>query len=129
MSLAIITRRSELLIYLTEQKEKGKTIGFVPTMGALHEGHASLVNISAQQNDYTILSIFVNPKQFGPNEDFSKYPRTFQDDIHLAEKSGATAVFLLLLRKCILKISLRKCQFQKLPIFYAVLIGLGTLME
>lgn len=93
MTLTVITRRLELLTYLSEQRKKNCTIGFVPTMGALHEGHASLISTSAAQNDCTVVSIFVNPKQFGPNEDFAKYPRTFQEDIDIAQKSGAQIVF------------------------------------
>lgn len=68
-------------------------LGFVPTMGALHEGHASLVRRSAAENARTLVSIFVNPTQFGPNEDLAKYPRTLEADLKLCERAGASAVF------------------------------------
>jgi pantoate--beta-alanine ligase len=68
-------------------------IGFVPTMGALHEGHVSLIKRSAAENPVTVLSIFVNPTQFGPNEDLASYPRTFENDLELAKRSGANFVF------------------------------------
>ncbi len=89
----------KLMVSVQELKEfrasiaSNKTIGFVPTMGALHEGHGSLIEKSASENNETVVSIFVNPTQFGPNEDFSSYPRTLQQDLDLAEKYGATAVF------------------------------------
>lgn len=66
----------------------------VPTMGALHEGHASLIREAAKQSKPVVVTIFVNPTQFGPREDFSKYPRTVDDDLRIAEAHGAAAVFL-----------------------------------
>ncbi|WP_186645773.1 pantoate--beta-alanine ligase [Fluviispira vulneris] len=93
MPLIIITRKKELMQYVDEQKEKRKTIGFVPTMGALHEGHASLIRQSVNENDCTIVSIFVNPKQFSIHEDLANYPRTFQSDSELCDKCNATLLF------------------------------------
>ncbi len=72
----------------------GGRIGFVPTMGALHEGHRRLIETSVRTTDATVVSIFVNPRQFGPNEDFAKYPRTEAEDLALCEATGAAVVFL-----------------------------------
>ena len=74
-------------------KSLNKTIGLVPTMGALHLGHASLIKKSVEENDFTIVSVFVNPVQFGINEDFDKYPRTLEKDAKLCEELGADIVF------------------------------------
>jgi pantoate--beta-alanine ligase len=71
----------------------GKTVGFVPTMGALHEGHLSLVRAGKTRCDVVVVSIFVNPTQFGPNEDFGKYPRTFERDRELLQCEGVDLLF------------------------------------
>lgn len=84
---------AELKKSVAKFKQEGKTIGLVPTMGALHEGHASLIKASHEENDITIVSVFVNPTQFGPNEDYSAYPRTLEKDCIVAEKAGADVVF------------------------------------
>jgi pantoate--beta-alanine ligase len=88
-----ITKVSEMQEFSRQMRREGKTLGFVPTMGALHEGHLSLVRKSAEENDVTVVSIFVNPTQFGPGEDFEKYPRNLAKDTDLVAKAGATAVF------------------------------------
>lgn len=72
----------------------GKTTAFVPTMGYLHEGHLSLLRIGKQKADDLVLSIFVNPAQFGPNEDLSSYPRSLDRDLEMAAKEGVDAVFV-----------------------------------
>lgn len=76
-----------------ERNRSGHTIGLVPTMGALHAGHASLIRAAAASCDRVVVSIFVNPTQFGPNEDYAVYPRTFDADCALAQSEGASAVF------------------------------------
>jgi pantoate--beta-alanine ligase len=72
---------------------QGKTIGFVPTMGYLHEGHVALLNEARKQNDIVVLSIFVNPLQFGPNEDFDRYPRDIKRDETIAKEAGVDVLF------------------------------------
>jgi pantoate--beta-alanine ligase len=74
-------------------KSKNRTIGFAPTMGYLHEGHLSLVRASKKKADVTVVSIFVNPTQFGPKEDFRTYPRDFEGDAGLLEKEGVDVLF------------------------------------
>lgn len=83
----------EVRSILKEQRASGKSIGFVPTMGFLHEGHLSLIKKAKAQNDYVVVSIFVNPTQFGPNEDFEDYPRDYEKDYQLSLASGADLVF------------------------------------
>ena len=73
---------------------KSKKLGFVPTMGALHLGHLSLIRNAIDNNDIVIVSIFVNPTQFGVNEDFGMYPRTHQKDIELCKNAGVSAIFM-----------------------------------
>lgn len=80
--------------YLQFQQKKGKTVGFVPTMGALHAGHQSLIEQSTQQADCTVCSIFVNPTQFNDPNDFKKYPVTIQADLALLLKAGNDVLFL-----------------------------------
>lgn len=74
-------------------KKEGKTVGLVPTMGYLHEGHASLIKRCRQENDIVVVSVFVNPTQFGPNEDLEAYPRDFNRDSALCESLGADLIF------------------------------------
>jgi len=76
-----------------ERNDGGNTIGLVPTMGALHAGHASLIRAAANSVGFVAVSIFVNPTQFGPNEDYARYPRTFAADCALAKAEGADVVF------------------------------------
>lgn len=76
-----------------EIKLKGKTIGFVPTMGALHEGHLSLIRQAGKENDLVVVSVFVNPIQFGPKEDFKQYPRDLKKDSLLCRKVGVDIIF------------------------------------
>jgi pantoate--beta-alanine ligase len=91
---AIFNRASALLERIAILKAEGKKVGFVPTMGALHEGHLSLVSQSKRENDHTIVSIFVNPTQFNDQKDLLHYPRTIAQDLDLLDSAGETDVFI-----------------------------------
>lgn len=83
----------ELRGFIGECRTEGKSVGFVPTMGALHQGHASLVRRSVKENDVTVVSVFVNPTQFNDKNDLKNYPRTLESDCVLLENEGASIVF------------------------------------
>ncbi len=93
MSIPVFNTASDIFSYVAHSRAAGKTIGFVPTMGALHQGHATLIGQSAEENNITIASIFVNPQQFNDPADFDRYPQTFDQDLHLLEANGCSAVF------------------------------------
>jgi pantoate--beta-alanine ligase len=88
-----ITSPSELTAASLRERQAGKCVGFVPTMGALHQGHLSLVRAARSRCDVVVASVFVNPKQFGPTEDFAKYPRTLESDSALLAQENCDYVF------------------------------------
>jgi len=92
--MRIIKTIKEMQALRTELRSDGKSVGFVPTMGALHDGHLSLVTKSVEDNDITIVSIFVNPTQFGPGEDFNRYPKDHKGDIEKISTLNVETVFL-----------------------------------
>ncbi len=91
--MEVTSKVAELQGKIKGWKQKGLRVGFVPTMGYLHEGHLSLVREAKRRNDRTAISIFVNPKQFGPAEDYNIYPRDFKRDAALLEKEGVDLIF------------------------------------
>ncbi|MGN1132634.1 MAG: pantoate--beta-alanine ligase [Ruminococcus sp.] len=91
--MKIATKIQEVRDTVKEWKSQGLTVGLVPTMGYLHEGHGSLIKTSASECDKTVVSVFLNPTQFAPNEDLESYPRDFEQDKVLCEKMGADLVF------------------------------------
>ncbi|MEQ9007335.1 MAG: pantoate--beta-alanine ligase, partial [Ekhidna sp.] len=88
-----ISSLGELKDTISGLKKNGKTIGFVPTMGALHEGHLSLIRKSKAQNDFSVVSIFVNPLQFNNTNDLDAYPRVLNEDLMLLKKHNVDLVF------------------------------------
>ncbi len=91
--MKIIKTIKQMQAFSLKAKQSKKTIGFIPTMGYLHKGHLSLIKKSKKENDITVLSIFVNPTQFGPHEDFKKYPRDKKQDQLLAKKEEIDIIF------------------------------------
>jgi len=91
--MKIISAISEMKNLVSSLKKSGKTISFIPTMGNLHHGHVSLVERARKENDIVVVSIFVNPTQFGPNEDFNNYPRTLEEDLNKIKEAGCDIVF------------------------------------
>lgn len=89
----IVHTINEVRQQVKEWRQQGLTIGFVPTMGYLHEGHQSLIKKAVEQNDKVVVSVFVNPMQFAPTEDLESYPRDLQADAVLCEKTGADLIF------------------------------------
>lgn len=92
--MLLIKRKADLVQWLDKQRSEGRSIGFVPTMGALHAGHISLIDISKKGTETTVCSIFVNPTQFNDPKDFQKYPITIENDILLLEQAGVDVLYL-----------------------------------
>ncbi|WP_040286710.1 pantoate--beta-alanine ligase [Sporosarcina koreensis] len=93
LGIEVIETIQELKIWRAEQQSAGKTVGFVPTMGFMHDGHAALIEQAKDQYDTVVASIFVNPTQFGPDEDFDAYPRDLEADKRTAAAAGASLLF------------------------------------
>ena len=91
--MRIFKHAEEMQQWSLEQRISGHTVGLVPTMGYLHNGHLSLIELAKAECDTVVVSIFVNPTQFGPNEDFGKYPRDEKGDISMCDEHGVSAVF------------------------------------
>ncbi|WP_434564593.1 pantoate--beta-alanine ligase [Thermoanaerobacterium thermosaccharolyticum] len=91
--MIVVEKISDVREAIKAQKAQGKTIGLVPTMGYLHKGHLSLVKKARENSDFVCASVFVNPIQFGPNEDYNKYPRDIERDLKLLEENGCDLVF------------------------------------
>ncbi|WP_159474482.1 pantoate--beta-alanine ligase [Dyadobacter sp. 3J3] len=91
--MEVFTSIHSLKNFLSVQRLQNKSIGLIPTMGALHEGHISLIETAGTENDITVCSIFVNPTQFNNPEDLAKYPRTLEEDCKMLEEAGCSAVF------------------------------------
>ncbi len=92
--MKIFNTRVRLSEYLKKEKANGKKVGFVPTMGALHQGHISLIDLARKQSDLVVCSIFVNPTQFNDPKDLDRYPRPIDQDIQLLEKAACDVLFL-----------------------------------
>jgi pantoate--beta-alanine ligase len=93
VTLPLIRTKNEAREFVTQALAAGRRLAVVPTMGALHRGHQALIACAAEQGDEVVVTLFVNPTQFGPGEDFEKYPRTLEQDLARAAEAGATQVF------------------------------------
>ncbi|MGL4553521.1 MAG: pantoate--beta-alanine ligase [Gemmataceae bacterium] len=91
--MEVVKTAEELRRAVREARREGKSVGFVPTMGALHAGHRSLIDASRSRDGFVVVSVFVNPTQFGPNEDLSRYPRPFDADVALCRAAGVDLIF------------------------------------
>ncbi|MCX5905879.1 MAG: pantoate--beta-alanine ligase [Deltaproteobacteria bacterium] len=92
--MVVFQKNTEMKSFIAEMKKMGRTIGFVPTMGYLHKGHLALVKEAKKVCQVVVVSIFVNPTQFGPQEDFERYPRDLERDLRMLEKESVDAVFM-----------------------------------
>ena len=93
LSMKQVSSIADIRSEAAELRTQGKTIAFVPTMGALHEGHLSLIRLANEKADAVVVSIYVNPTQFGPNEDFDSYPRQMEQDLKACKNEGVAVVF------------------------------------
>jgi len=91
--MKVVKTKKDVRELVGQARSRGETIGFVPTMGALHIGHISLIEAAVKQSRFVVVSIFVNPTQFGPGEDFEKYPRPLEDDLKICSDTGVDVVF------------------------------------
>src|SRR5436190_19933032 len=91
--MQVVGKISEMRHVVADQRAQAKSVAFVPTMGALHEGHLTLIDEAKRVADVVVMSVFVNPLQFGPTEDFARYPRTLDDDARLASGRGVDFMF------------------------------------
>ena len=118
-NIKIIKTADEMRALSFQWKKEGYKVGFVPTMGFLHEGHLTLLERAKGKSGKVVLSIFVNPTQFGEGEDFDDYPRDLERDVELAATKGIDAVFSLQWMKCTLKIIRPLWNLKNCRIFYA----------